>query len=107
MELGEQGDVDGSMASAQQAEVLKRQHENLLRQSTAPERTMSVCDICGIFISSTDNDARRQVRGGGRGFEPRSRQRGAFFVPGSRGAWRGAAPPGLHGGPRQVGALRA
>jgi RNA-binding protein Luc7-like 2 len=61
MELGEQGDVDGSMALAQQADVLKRQHETLVKNATAPERSMSVCDICGIFISSTDNEARRQV----------------------------------------------
>jgi hypothetical protein len=63
MELGEAGDVDASMATAQQAEVYKRQHEVLFKQLTAPDRSMTVCDICGVFINSTDNDQRRLVRG--------------------------------------------
>ena len=75
MELGEAGDVDGSMAMAQQAEVHKRQHEALLRTATQPERSMVVCDVCGIFISSTDNEARRAVSGYWMG-EERGRARG-------------------------------
>lgn len=59
--LGEEGDVDGSMAMAQQAENYKRSHENLHRQLTQPDRTMTVCDICGVFINSTDNEQRRLV----------------------------------------------
>lgn len=61
-EAGEQGDVDVSMALAQQAEDLQGQHDRLKRSLTAPDRTMMVCDICGVFINSTDNDQRRQVR---------------------------------------------
>ncbi|GIM14201.1 hypothetical protein Vretimale_17234, partial [Volvox reticuliferus] len=61
-EAGEAGDVDVSMALAQQAQEMPAQHDRLHRNLTAPERTMSVCDICGVFINSTDNDQRRQVR---------------------------------------------
>ncbi|KXZ48441.1 hypothetical protein GPECTOR_28g851 [Gonium pectorale] len=59
-EAGEAGDVDVSMALAQQAQEMQTQHDRLHRSLTAPERTMSVCDICGVFINSTDNDQRRQ-----------------------------------------------
>ena len=59
---GEVGDVDISMALAAQAEELQQQHDRLHRTLTAPDRTMMVCDICGVFINSTDNDQRRQVR---------------------------------------------
>lgn len=58
--LGEDGDVDGSMVYAQQAENFKLQHENLLKTLTQPERTMTVCDVCGVFINSTDNEQRRK-----------------------------------------------
>lgn len=47
---------------AQQAEAFSRQHEALYKQFQTPERTMSVCDVCGVFINSTDNDQRRAVR---------------------------------------------
>lgn len=43
------------------AEDLKLQHDRMVKQLTAPDRTMSVCDICGVFVNSTDNDQRRQV----------------------------------------------
>ncbi len=59
--LGEEGDIDGSMAAATQAEAYKKQAETLRNQATAPERTMIVCDICGVFINSTDNEQRRLV----------------------------------------------
>mgnify|MGYP001807240090 CR=1 FL=1 len=61
-EAGEAGEVDVSMALAQQATEMQAQHDRLHKSLTAPERTMSVCDICGVFINSTDNDQRRQVR---------------------------------------------
>jgi hypothetical protein len=63
-QLGEEGDVDGAMAATQQAESLGKQHETLYKQLTEPERTMTVCDICGVFINSTDNEQRRMVSGG-------------------------------------------
>jgi hypothetical protein len=62
-EAGEAGDVDVSMTLAQQAQELQGQHDRLYKTLTAPERTMTVCDICGVFSNSTDNDQRRQVRG--------------------------------------------
>ena len=60
--MAEAGDVDGSMVCAQQAETYKKQHETLHTSLTAPERVMTVCEVCGVFINSTDNDQRRQVR---------------------------------------------
>lgn len=53
--------MDGSQLFAQQAEAFKRQHDALHRQFQQPERTMSVCEVCGVFINSTDNDQRRAV----------------------------------------------
>lgn len=47
------------MQLAQQADDLKQTHEKLFRSMTAPDRTMMVCDICGVFINSTDNEQRR------------------------------------------------
>lgn len=58
--MAEAGDVDGSMVCAQQAETYKKQHDTLQTQLTAPERVMTVCEVCGVFINSTDNDQRRQ-----------------------------------------------
>lgn len=58
--MAEAGDVDGSMVCAQQAETYKKQHDTLSTQLTAPERVMTVCEVCGVFINSTDNDQRRQ-----------------------------------------------
>lgn len=37
--------------------------QTLLRTLTTPERTMEVCDVCGIFINSSDNEQRRMVSG--------------------------------------------
>ena len=59
--LGEEGDVDGSMMFAQQADVFKQQHDSLKRSLTQPERTMTVCEVCGVFINSTDNEQRRKA----------------------------------------------
>ena len=61
-ERAEAGDVDSSMIYAQSAEGFAKRHADLLKQFTTPERTMSVCDVCGVFINSTDNDARKAVR---------------------------------------------
>ncbi|KAL3138027.1 hypothetical protein ABBQ38_005261 [Trebouxia sp. C0009 RCD-2024] len=60
--MADAGDVDGSLVCAQQAETYKKQHETLHTSLTAPERVMTVCEVCGVFINSTDNDQRRQVR---------------------------------------------
>eukprot|EP00882_Tetradesmus_deserticola_P004231 GHRQ01004468.1.p1 GENE.GHRQ01004468.1~~GHRQ01004468.1.p1 ORF type:complete len:233 (+),score=91.28 GHRQ01004468.1:236-934(+) len=66
-QLGEEGDVDGALEVTKQAEAVGRQHDTLYKQLTEPERTMTVCDICGVFINSTDNDQRRLVSGAGQG----------------------------------------
>lgn len=58
---GEAGDVDVAMQLTQEAESLKQQHDRLHKTLTQPERTMTVCDICGVFINSTDNEQRRKV----------------------------------------------
>ncbi len=59
--LAEEGDVDGSILFANQAEGFKKQWDALHASITQPERTMTVCDICGVFINSTDNEQRRKV----------------------------------------------
>jgi hypothetical protein len=70
-QLGENGDVDGALEATKQADAIARQHDTLYKQLTEPERTMTVCEICGVFINSTDNDQRRLVSaaGAGRAFE--------------------------------------
>ena len=59
--LAEEGDVDGSMLFANTAEGFKKQWDQLHAQFTQPERTMTVCEVCGVFINSTDNEQRRRV----------------------------------------------
>ncbi len=59
--LAEEGDVDGSILFANTAEGFKTQYDALHASFTQPERTMSVCDVCGVFINSTDNEQRRKV----------------------------------------------
>lgn len=61
-ESAEAGNVDASMVYAEQAEKLKKQHDELFTQFTTPERTMAVCEVCGVFINSTDNDQRKAVQ---------------------------------------------
>jgi ATP/maltotriose-dependent transcriptional regulator MalT len=63
--LGEEGDVDGALEATKQADAIARQHDALYKQLTEPERTMTVCEICGVFINSTDNDQRRLVSAAG------------------------------------------
>jgi len=59
-QLGEEGDVDGAQVFSLQAEAFAKQKEKELRHLTQPDRTMTVCDVCGVFINSTDNEARRR-----------------------------------------------
>ncbi|GAB4817372.1 hypothetical protein N2152v2_004418 [Parachlorella kessleri] len=58
--LAEGGDVDASLAAVQQAERLQREHERLQKKYTEPDRYIMVCEVCGVFIQSTDNEARRR-----------------------------------------------
>ena len=44
-----------------QAEAFQRQWKDLHTSFTQPERTMTVCEVCGVFINSTDNEQRRKV----------------------------------------------
>ena len=60
--LAEDGDVDGSMAKMAEAEGLQAKWKELFDSYTQPDRTMSVCEICGVFVQSTDNEQRRLVR---------------------------------------------
>merc|ERR1711907_280826 len=58
--LGEEGEVDRSLQAAQDAEKTKREKEILEQRLKFPSgRNMFVCEICGVFINSTDNEARR------------------------------------------------
>ena len=58
-QMAENGDVDGSMAQAQVAERFSQEHDTLHKTLTTPERTMTVCEVCGVFINSTDNEQRK------------------------------------------------
>jgi hypothetical protein len=60
--LGEEGDVDQALMLSQQADAYKKQKDEMHKRLTAPDRIMTVCDTCGVFINSTDNEARRMVR---------------------------------------------
>ena len=46
---------------AQQAEAYKKQHEEMYKRLSAPDRIMTVCEICGVFIASIDTDPKRTV----------------------------------------------
>ncbi|KAK9844094.1 hypothetical protein WJX81_004357 [Elliptochloris bilobata] len=61
--LAEEGDVDGSQLFATQAEAFAQQHAELLKSLSAPERVMTVCEICGVFMQQLDNsDPKRKAR---------------------------------------------
>lgn len=58
--LGEEGNVNQSLQTAQEAEKIKKERENLDKLLKYPcGRIMFVCEVCGVFINSTDNEARR------------------------------------------------
>lgn len=57
-----EGDADGGMAMAEAAEKFREDHDKLHTELTTPERTKSVCEVCGVFVNSTDNEQRRLVR---------------------------------------------
>jgi RNA-binding protein Luc7-like 2 len=61
----EEGDVDGAMLFAKQAEAFATQHETTLKQLTQPDRIMTVCEVCGVFINMVETD-----RKGKAGVEP-------------------------------------
>jgi RNA-binding protein Luc7-like 2 len=56
-----EGDADGSMAMTEAADKFKEEHDKLYNELVLPERTKSVCEVCGVFINSTDNEQRRLV----------------------------------------------
>jgi hypothetical protein len=56
---GEAGDVLAALEAAGAASELRAASARQRQQLTQPERVLTVCDVCGIFISSTDNEARR------------------------------------------------
>lgn len=58
--MGDVGDVDQSMLYTQQADAYKKQYDELFKTFSTPERTMTVCEVCGVFINSTDNEQRRR-----------------------------------------------
>ena len=59
--LAMEGDADGSMAMTEAADQFNEEHTKLHNELVMPERTKSVCDVCGVFINSTDNEQRRLV----------------------------------------------
>jgi hypothetical protein len=58
--FGERGEVEKSLHYAQEAEKMNTEKEILEQRLKFPSgRIMFVCEICGVFINSTDNEARR------------------------------------------------
>merc|ERR1711904_739341 len=58
--LGEIGKVDQSLQNAQESDKVRLDREALEQRFKYPTaRIMFVCDVCGVFINSTDNEARR------------------------------------------------
>jgi hypothetical protein len=55
------GDADGSLAMNEAASKFKEDHDKLRLDLITPERTKSVCEVCGVFINSTDSEQRLQV----------------------------------------------
>merc|ERR1712086_425765 len=67
--LGEEGDIDGSLALHQQAEQLRVQKDDIERAAAPPnEKQQFVCEVSGLIYSSTDNDARIRDLQSGRQF---------------------------------------
>jgi hypothetical protein len=60
--LAEAGDADGSVEAHAKATELSEQHDALRLELITPERVKSVCEVCGVYTNSTDNEARREVR---------------------------------------------
>jgi hypothetical protein len=59
-ELGEKGEVEKSLKAAHDAYEVKLKREISEQRFKYPVgRIMFVCDVCGVFINSTDNEARR------------------------------------------------
>ena len=50
------------VARAAQVELTRAEYEEAHRKATERDRTMTVCDVCGVFMTSTDSEARREVR---------------------------------------------
>ena len=57
-----EGDADGSIAMAEKASKFKEEHDKLREELVTPDRIKSVCEVCGVFVNSTDNEQRREVR---------------------------------------------
>lgn len=51
--------MDGAMMLTQQAEAYKKQHEEMYKRLSTPDRTMTVCEVCGVFINSADVDDKK------------------------------------------------
>lgn len=60
--LAENGDIDASLALAKQLELTRDEYATMLKKATERDRTMTVCEVCGVFMTSTDSEARREVR---------------------------------------------
>ena len=60
--LATEGDADGSIAMNEAAMALREEHDKLRHDLITPERTKSVCEVCGVFVNSNDTEQRREVR---------------------------------------------
>lgn len=60
--LGEEGDVDAALLNSEQAEMYTKQHDDLKARITAPERILTVCRVCGVFVHNGDEVMRERAR---------------------------------------------
>jgi len=75
---GEAGDVLAALDAAGAGAELRAAAARSRQQLTHPERVLSVCDVCGIFVSSTDNEARRTEHVTGKQYQGWKRIRDAL-----------------------------
>jgi len=67
--LGEEGDVDQSLALHNEAAEIEKKRGDLVRSAAPPnEKQQFVCETSGLIYSSTDNDARIRDLQSGRQF---------------------------------------
>jgi RNA-binding protein Luc7-like 2 len=57
--LGEEGEVDASLQAAAEADRIRAEREKLENSLRNPVKIMYVCDVCGVYINSTDNEQRK------------------------------------------------
>ena len=50
------------VAMTEKAAKYKEEHDTLRLELVTPERIKAVCEVCGVFTNSNDNEQRKEVR---------------------------------------------